>query len=714
MRQSEKPGGVVIGSEPSEVKAGYRWPPGDMPVAWLVWIATGAVLLPVLVLAAYGFNRWTSSQRAEEVGRVLQYAENLGRAVDRELKGYIELAEVLAASRHLQQGDIDAMDELARDAATRAGGHIFIVDRSLRQVVNTRAKAGTALPKTANEGAVQRVFDTGESTVGNLGPGAVVRGLTFSVRVPVRVGGEIRYVLGYAPRPEAMLDLINQTYKPPGWFASIVDGTGRIVARSERHEDFFGAFATAVFLERSNAGSGLIESTDLEGRPSVTAFQVSKLSRWRVAVWAPKALMQEPGDRAQRLVLGLMGLALLASIAAAWLVGRAITGPTRQLVVSAQALGAAEPVRIRLGIMREANIVGRALAGAAEEIASREARMRDSEARFRNMADHAPVMIWVSEPDGAASFLSASWYEFTGQTTKEGLGFGWLEAVHPGDREAARTAFDAANLGRRAIHLEYRLRRADGTWRWVVDSAQPRFSRHDRFLGYIGSVMDITERKQHEEHVHLLLREVNHRSKNMLGLVMAVARQTLASDPTDFVSRFSDRIQAMAASQDLLVRNDWQGADLHELARTQLAHFADLVGSRIVLDGPVMTLLPAAAQSIGMAVHELATNAGKYGALSGECGRVEITWRRDRVEGEQRFCMRWAETGGPEVAAPRRRGFGSTVIDTMVRMGLKGNVTLDFAPTGLIWQLECPAELAIDPRLLVKERTQTCNAVAAS
>ncbi|GAB4205860.1 MAG: hypothetical protein OHK0022_32410 [Roseiflexaceae bacterium] len=128
-----------------------------------------------------------------------------------------------------------------------------------------------------------------------------------------------------------------------------------------------------------------------------------------------------------------------------------------------------------------------------------EERLRESEARFRNMADNAPVMVWITEPDGTCSYLSKSWYAFTGQTPKTGLGFGWIDAVHPEDRAVAEHAFVGANQRQEVFRIEYRLRRADGIYCWMIDSAAPRLGSHGEFLGFIGSVIDITERKEAEE-----------------------------------------------------------------------------------------------------------------------------------------------------------------------------------------------------------------------
>ncbi len=135
-------------------------------------------------------------------------------------------------------------------------------------------------------------------------------------------------------------------------------------------------------------------------------------------------------------------------------------------------------------------------------------------------------------------------------------------------------------------------------------------------MSFIGTAQDITERKRREEQVHLLMREVSHRAKNMLSVVDAIAHQTATKNPEDFVERFSERIQALSASQDPLVRSDWNGVEIEDLVHAQLAHFASLIGSRIAVRGSKLRLKAASAQAIGLALHELATNAGKYGALS--------------------------------------------------------------------------------------------------
>ncbi len=273
-----------------------------------------------------------------------------------------------------------------------------------------------------------------------------------------------------------------------------------------------------------------------------------------------------------------------------------------------------------------------------------------------------------------------------------------MKRVHPDDADrfwAVREAtLDPADP--KPYANEYRLRRRDGKIRWVESRGLAYFAGDGperRVVSFVGTVQDITERKEREEKEHLLMREINHRAKNMLSVVDAIAHQTAARNPEDFIERFSERIQALSANQDLLVRNEWKGVEIADLARAQLAHFADLVGSRIAVRGPKLRLRAASAQAIGLALHELATNAGKYGALSTDAGCVHISWGTDGGA----FTMSWTERGGPAVSQPERRGFGTVVMETMAERSVDGKVDLDYAPSGLNWRLTCPAANALEP-----------------
>ena len=269
------------------------------------------------------------------------------------------------------------------------------------------------------------------------------------------------------------------------------------------------------------------------------------------------------------------------------------------------------------------------------------------------------------------------------------------EITHPDDLESSFAEDERLRSGKvDSYEMEKRYVRKDGTAVWVHITGTAVRRNDGSVDHFVAVIQDISERKRAEEQVGLLLGEMNHRSKNLLTLVQVVARQTAVSDTEQqFTDRFTDRIRAIAANQDLLVRTSWRGVDVHDLVCAQLAHFSDLIGHRISLDGPKLRLNGAAAQAIGMALHELATNASKYGALSTDAGHVNIGWFADGL-----FKMNWIERKGPPVRPPDRRGFGTTVMEAMAKQAVDGTVQLEYDTAGVAWHLTCPAANALERR----------------
>lgn len=229
--------------------------------------------------------------------------------------------------------------------------------------------------------------------------------------------------------------------------------------------------------------------------------------------------------------------------------------------------------------------------------------------------------------------------------------------------------------------------------RWHDLHIDPLRNEAGDIVGLACASIDVTDRKEGEAHLRLLLRELTHRSKNLLAVIQAMARQTArhAGSIDSFLSQFGARLQALAASHDLLVRESWYGASLAELIRSQLAGYFDRDGVKISLDGPDVALKPEAAQNLGLALHELAENAAKFGALSVPGGQVSVTWaRRARGDGEA-LELDWREERGPKVKVRRKRGFGSMVIEKNLARALDAEVKLAFEPNGLQCHVVIPA-----------------------
>jgi PAS domain S-box-containing protein len=316
------------------------------------------------------------------------------------------------------------------------------------------------------------------------------------------------------------------------------------------------------------------------------------------------------------------------------------------------------------------------------------------EARFQATFENAAVGIAHIAPDGRWLRVNRALCRILGYSVDELVTRSFQDVTHPDDLAADLAQVWLMREGKiDSYGVEKRYLRGDGSIIWGRNTVGC-VRKEDKSVDYFVSVVeDITARRAYEEHFHLLMREVNHRAKNMLSLVLSIARQTAARDPGDFIERFAGRVQALAANQDLLVRNDWQGVDVEELVCAQLEHFADLVGSRIAVGGPSLRLNAAAAQAIGLALHELATNAGKYGALSVDAGRVDVSWG---TEGNT-FTMNWTEGDGPPVSPPKRRGFGTVVMTAIAERDVGGEVALDYAPPGVTWRLTCPATNVLEP-----------------
>ena len=277
----------------------------------------------------------------------------------------------------------------------------------------------------------------------------------------------------------------------------------------------------------------------------------------------------------------------------------------------------------------------------------------------------------------------------------------FVATIHAEDKEDIQRQFSKILLEEHdeEDELAFRIRRFDdGRERWIAARGRAFRDEHGDLVEVIGTAQDITAQKLHDIHLHMLLREITHRSKNLLAIIQAMARQTVKDSLTaeDFERRLSLRLRGLAASHELLAAQDWHGAHLEELVKGQLGDVLEHFGNRITIQGDSMFVKPEAAQNIGLALNELATNAARFGALSNEDGRVEVSWVIDEGKGaDRRLHLTWNEFGGPTVAPPRRQGFGHKVVERVAASALDGSVSLTFAPTGLQWSLRIPASFVL-------------------
>jgi len=348
------------------------------------------------------------------------------------------------------------------------------------------------------------------------------------------------------------------------------------------------------------------------------------------------------------------------------------------------------------------NIVGACKnARDASGFVAQQEKLEESEKLFRSLAENIAQMAWIAAPDGTITWCNQRLTDYTGLD---------VEGLKSADRQKIHQPEHAARVLGRYYHcIEtgenwediYPLRGVDGAFRWFLGRATPIRDRGGRIIQWIGTHTDITDQREQAERVRLMLHEVNHRTKNLLATVQALARRTVnGADNDGFVERFERRVEGLAANQDLLVRGEWREVDLDELIRRQLGFLGE-DNAQLEISGPACAVSASAAEAIGMAIHELATNSLKYGSLSVPAGKVAIGWEIDLPTAG--LGLWWRERGGPKVAPPERKGFGTTLIADLPRAKLQAEVTLDYAPKGLVWSLRGENLLATEPQGIAAE-----------
>lgn len=311
-----------------------------------------------------------------------------------------------------------------------------------------------------------------------------------------------------------------------------------------------------------------------------------------------------------------------------------------------------------------------------------------SEQRFRSLVEQIPQLVWRSGPFGQRIWGSPQWRVFAGQTLEESVGLGWLSAIHPQDRDATLEAWhEGERTG--ALYIEHRTRRAeDGEYRWF-QTRGVRLAGADGEVEWFGTSTDLHELRRAVERQQVLLRELHHRTRNLLSVVNAIAHQTLSrsGNLTEFGGRFSDRLSALGRVQALVARTDGSGIALRDLVESEIdAHTQDRDG-RVKIEGPPVILRETAGETVALALHELSTNALKYGALATAGGQLSVTWRTPAGL----LCLEWQESGAAHVpSASRRRGYGRELIETALPFALGARTKLEFGNDGVHCCIELP------------------------
>ncbi len=366
---------------------------------------------------------------------------------------------------------------------------------------------------------------------------------------------------------------------------------------------------------------------------------------------------------------------------------------------------ASDSVLFGLELVAQLAIVGlafglsaRAVERSAAAADTANAAVRRSETKYRAIWDAAPVLVWACDERGRGDYFNQAWMKFVGSSPESQMGEGWTTALHPDDRAAFLGKVGELHRSTDRFQMECRARRHDGEWRWLLISAV-RTEGHGTegvgARGCLGTCIDITESRRMSDRQSMLMRELDHRVKNNLAAVASVAELTFVASPDSdtFRHAFQGRLAAMGRAHSALAAGRWTGLSLDALVRTVLRPVMGLDSNPVVIDGPPVSIPQQGVPALAMALHELTTNAQKYGALSVPGGQVSVRWvydpaseRRNTVE------IRWQERGGPPPRSQPQEGLGLNLLRGFVESELAGTLSTDFDPAGFM----CIMRLRID------------------
>lgn len=358
------------------------------------------------------------------------------------------------------------------------------------------------------------------------------------------------------------------------------------------------------------------------------------------------------------------------------------------------------PVELSARLVRlNDRVLMQAIGRDVSERRAAEQAVRRSEERLRLAVEATGLGTWDVDVPSATRRWSDEFYAILGLPTTVTPDPAVFRArIHPDDRDWVHAHYAASYspAGDGRYTAEFRIIRGDdGRQRWVLATGRVFFDEAGRPLRGVGTLMDITERRQTEERLRLLLTELSHRVKNTLAVVQGIANQTLAGhgDVGEVRETLTRRLSALAHTHTLLTASEWQGASLQQLLQGELGLF----GARVEMAGQDLIVGPKAALLLGLVIHELATNAVKHGALGMPEGRIIVRWGMTGDAPQELFRLDWQEHGGPPVAPPRRHGFGRTLIERAAAHELGGRTRLHFDSPGISYTLELPVDRLLSP-----------------
>lgn len=667
---------------------------GGLRVASLLVLFGACLVLPSLAFTAYLLDRHWRDRQHETDRRLEQVAGDLAKDVDRNLGLLVSTLTLLTSSPQFDLGRYQELHERATQSLKPQGLDLVYRDAGGQQLFNTRVAWGTALPREALPDIDAAVRSTLKPHISDVFVGAVARQPIVTITAPVIRDGEVRGFLHMSIGTAWLFGILQGQGLPPHWNTGLSDRKGIIIARLLRHDDFVGKPLPTALAATSRSRDAAFRTINVEGVQTIRAARVSPMTGWLASANVPLSVARAAFIADAWAILGLGVFLLLLVLVLALAVGRLVARPIHDI---AQLATIVEDERIPPALrspVREVNEVAGALQLSSQRLRERTRALRQALDRFNVALRGADIVVFAQDRQRRLTWISESashrGQELLGKRDEELLPQGWSD-------EAIALKERAMSTGH-AQEAELKIG-VDEEARFFRLRIEPVRDLRGDVVGLLGVSSDITSLKRSEQRNAFLVRELAHRSKNLLSVVQAIATETVrgGEDPAELGERLAQRIASLASLQDIAVAGARGGVALRELVEVQLKPFVDTAGGRVSLEGPELRLKPEVSNILGMALHELATNATKYGALSIPEGRLSIAWRLEGTAADdQHFHLSWRESDGPAVTPPTRRGFGGKLTGRIAAASLKARISLDFPAEGVVWLVDAPASAVLD------------------
>ncbi|WP_262030687.1 sensor histidine kinase [Microvirga sp. Mcv34] len=482
---------------------------------------------------------------------------------------------------------------------------------------------------------------------------------------------------------------------------TVADRRGIVIVQNPNPERLIGKLLPPEYMRQAKAkGLGTEEITSFDGIRRIIGYIPIAMPPHDIYInvgLSTKTAFASINQAARRGFM-LIAAALVLALSLSALLSRAfITKPFELVTDGIRAWRQGDyQARIDLpGKSGEFGILARAFNDLMDDVAERQKALQASEERARLALEAGHMGTWWFDPNknvGGWSTQAATMLGLAHHTETMDNKY-WLEILHPEDLDRVIQKWYDAVKDHGDYQDEYRIRLPNGSLRWINSKGRVFYDIQRRPAYFIGIFQDITEQKHAEEQQRFFLDELNHRVKNTLTTVQSIASQTLRTteSPTQFKEAFEGRLLALSKTHNLLTRKSWREAELRDVAEQELAPYRKQGDDRVVLTGPDVRLPARYAINLGLVLHELVTNAAKYGALSTNSGLLDVSWSVVENEGHpDQLRISWTERGGPAVAPPKRQGFGSRLIRRSIEGELGGLMVLNFAEGGVSYDISVP------------------------